>query len=148
MTRDAHKSLFVALGLLTVVCLPSCSGGEEATPTAPTNALWFSESVTIGIQNEPCIAPATGPLSCRFVALPFERTDLDFRWRLENPANGRATTIFGPSTSLALPCDFSSGVARFEIVVKLLVWRTGRPEFTDTKTRNVVINRAAGACGT
>ena len=150
MRTSSSQPRFAILGLLLVFCLASCNGGESA-PTAPSDALSFSDGVTIGIENEPCTAPAIGPINCRFVASPEfgGRGDLSFNWRIENPANGRASQgPPGPSIRPSLPCDFSSGVVQFEVLVKLLVWRTGITEFVSTITRTARITRAAGACGT
>jgi|SRR5687768_8798905 len=139
----------VVLVFPIVFCFMSCNRGE-GTPTSPLAAFLFSEGITIAIQNEPCIAPATGGMSCSFVVMAtFSRQDLSFNWRIENPANGRASQgPPGPQINPSLPCDFSSGVARFEVLVKLFVWRTRIPEFTDTVTRTATITRAPGACGT
>lgn len=145
MTIVIRRPGSVALTLCIVFCLMSCNRGE-GTPTSPS----FSEGITIAIQNEPCIAPATGGMSCSFVATPqFGEQDLRFNWRIENPANGRASVgPPGPQINPTLTCDFSSGIARFEVLVKLIVWRAGLPEDTETVTRTATITRAAGACGT
>ena len=145
MTIVIPRSGSVALTMSIAFCLMSCNRGQ-GTPTSPS----FSEGITIAILNEPCIAPATGGMSCSFVVMPQVGIDsLRFNWRIENPANGRASQgPPGPQINPTLLCDFSSGVARFEVLVKLFVWRIGFPEDTETVTRTATITRAPGACGT
>ena len=74
---------------------------------------------------------------------------LSFGWRIENPANGRAIEGGGGGylSRLPLNCEFSSGVATFEVVVKLSVYHYGLAT-SGTVTRSAVITRAPGECGT
>ena len=73
---------------------------------------------------------------------------LSFGWRIENPANQRAVQGGAAwNSTLTLDCTFSSGVARFEVVVKLGVYHYGLAK-SGTVTRTATIMRAPGACGT
>ena len=145
MSLIVRPSAFaVCLLLIGVV---ACSSDSPSMPTRPSPADGFS----IGIENEPCVASANGSLSCQFVVLPVaKRNDsgLVFGWRIENPANGRASQGGAAwSSFLPIPCEMAPGVARFDVVVKLSVYSYGLDN-TGTVTRSVVITRAPGACGT
>jgi hypothetical protein len=137
----APRLCALALSLLSGF---ACS---SPTPTGPSPEDGFS----IGIENEPCIAPAAGSISCQFTVLPATRRDdgrYRYGWRIENPANGRASQGGGAwNSSLPLQCEFSSGVARFEVLVKLSVYDYGLAK-TGIVTRSALITRTPGACGT
>lgn len=128
-------------------CVAACGNSEPSTPTAPSP----TEGVSIGIMNEPCAAPATGPVSCQFTVLPETQRgnlQLQFGWRYTNPANSRAVAGGAAwSSQLPLDCTFSAGLARFEVVVTLFVTHLGLGT-TGTVNRSVVVTRTPGDCGT
>lgn len=102
---------------------------------------------TLNTENLPCIAPATGSLSCRFVATAAGgRSPYQFSWRFTNPVNGQVVMGSGTPQSPDLGCGFSSGVPSFNLGVSVTIRDNGGSSITLNGSR--VIARAAGACGT
>ena len=140
---DLHRFRIAACAALLIV-VAACGKG----PTAPSDP---TAGFSIAVENEPCVAPASQVVSCRFVVSPAaaaQDRNLRFRWRIENPANNRVAA--GPGSldfRTTFNCEFSSGVTTFDVAVLLTIDPEG--DFEErVVTRIVRITRAPGACGT
>jgi hypothetical protein len=128
---------------LSLLGAAACNGDKSSMPTGPSP----TDGVSIGIENEPCVASANGTLSCRFIVLPSPPDPAKtFSWRIEIPATGRAVQG-GALGILPVSCEIAPGLARFDVVVKLIVYSYAL-DSTATISRPAVITRAPGACGT
>jgi hypothetical protein len=129
---------FVVLGWC--LSLAAC-GRSSASPTAPTDR----PPQAFRIDNEPCVAPATGPVSCRFVADPESSANF-YQWRFLNSVTGRGVGLPGPRVSPELDCTFGPGATSFTVIAAVSVLY---PDGSiNNGERRVAITRAAGACGT
>lgn len=146
--------------LLLCVFQTACS--KDDAPTAPTSIYGPQPPATFRIDDQPCVAPAAGAVSCRFVVTspgifvpipangPAEYDSTNtYTWRFTNPANGRGVEVMGVAWRPIMDCTFLPGVpgvSTFTINVTLTVHRA-RDYFT-TGTGTAQITRAPGACGT
>jgi hypothetical protein len=122
--------------------IAACKGDTPSAPSGPSP----TDGLAIGIENEPCVASATGTLSCRFIVLPWYDPARTFSWRIEIPATGRAVQG-GAVGILPVSCELAPALARFDVVVKLIVYSYALDN-TATISRPAVITRVPGACGT
>ena len=130
------------------------------TTTVPTTTTVGSTSTTttsiagldarIDIQDAPCIAPGSGPVSCTFTAAGTTggRTPYTFNWRVTNFANSQVVTGTGQNIRPELGCTFLAGVATFNVRAEVTARDSSNPANTNTDFRDIQITRAAGACGT
>jgi hypothetical protein len=121
--------------------------GTTSTTTTSIGVL----DARIDIQNAPCIAPSTGPISCTLTGSSSTggRTPYTFNWRITNFANNQVVTVNNQmSAQPELGCGFLAGVATFNIRAELTVRDSSSPTGTNTDTRDIQVTRAAGACGT
>jgi hypothetical protein len=137
------------------LCATSCS---EKNPTQPTSSIYGPQAAaTFSIDNEPCVAPETGQVSCRFVVTSpgflgiqggFAQYDpfYNYNWRFTNPANGRGVNVTGSSWSPPMDCTFAAGMRTFPVTVRLTVYRAN--DYFTEGTGTVQITRPPGACGT
>jgi hypothetical protein len=125
------------------------------TSTVPPTTTTSSSTTTstaeldarISVQNTPCVAPSSGPVSCTFAgSATGGRTPYTFRWRFTNPANNQVVTVNGQNARPELGCGFSAGVATFNLQVALTVTPSSGSPNTDNRTQQIA--RQAGACGT
>lgn len=101
---------------------------------------------TLNTENLPCIAPSSGPITCRFVATAAgAQSPYQFSWRFTNPANNNVVTGSGTPQRPELGCGFSSGVTTFNLGVSVTISGGGQ-SITLNGSRQIA--RAAGACGT
>ena len=116
--------------------VPADCGGTTTQPLV----------VSFSVRNTPCIAPATGQVSCQFaVALSGGLPPYTYEWQFRSP-NGRQAEERGTIVSPVLGCDYSAGVGQFNVAVTLTVRQSGGSPVTITGNQLVV--RAANACGT
>ena len=146
--------------LLLSVFATACS--KDDTPTAPTSIYGPQPPATFRIDDQPCVAPATGAVSCRFVVTspgifvpipangPAEYDPVNtYTWRFTNPANGRGVEVYGVAWHPPMDCTFLPGVpgvATYTINVTLTVHRAG--DYLTTGTGTAQITRPPGVCGT
>ena len=133
--RSGSLWFLLVLSVPALVLLPSCSPESPSGPSAP--------AVTIRVENEPCVAPATGPVSCTFVAVASGADG--WTWGFLDTRFGRGPGYPGPRVSPVLDCSFSSGAANFDVMVRLSV-RFPSGSMTNSN-RTVQMTRAASACG-
>ena len=141
---DLHRFGFASFAAL-LIGVAACGNDGPTAPSSPTAGF------SIAVENEPCVAPASQVVSCRFVVSPAaaaQDRNLRFRWRVTNPANNRVAA--GPGSlefRTTFDCEFSSGVSTFDVAVLLTIDPEG--DFEErVVTRIVRITRAPGACGT
>ena len=140
--------------------VPTTTIASTTTTTTPVTTTTIGSTSTtttsipgldarIDIQNTPCVAPGSGPVSCTFTGASTTggRTPYTFNWRFTNFANNQVVTVNGQMNARPeLGCGFLAGVATFNIRAELTVRDSSNT--TNTDTRDVQITRAAGACGT
>ncbi len=142
-----------------VTTVPTTTVASTTTTTVPATTTTIGSTSTtttsiavldarIDLQNTPCVAPGSGPVSCTFTgsATTGGRTPYTFSWRFTNFANNQVVTATGQTARPELACGFLAGVATFNIRAELTVRDSSNT--TNTDTRDVQITRAAGACGT
>ena len=136
----------IAATTTTTVPATTTTVGSTSTTTTIIGVL----DARIDIQNTPCVAPGTGPVSCTFTgsATTGGRTPYTFNWRFTNSTNNQVVTASGQTARPELACGFLAGVATFNVRVELTVRDSSSPSAGNTDTRDVQITRAAGACGT
>lgn len=134
----------IAATTTTTVPATTTTVGSTSTTTTSIGVL----DARIDLQNTPCVAPGSGPVSCTFTgsATTGGRTPYTFNWRFTNFANNQVVTATGQTARPELACGFLAGVATFNIRAELTVRDSSNSSNTDT--RDVQITRAAGACGT
>jgi hypothetical protein len=139
--------------------VPTTTVASTTTTTVPATTTTIGSTTTtsigvldarIDIQNTPCVAPGSGPVSCTFTgsATTGGRTPYTFNWRFTNFANNQVVTATGQTARPELACGFLAGVVTFNVRAELTVRDSSNPNATNTDTRDVQITRAAGACGT
>lgn len=142
-----------AVVLLALILAAAGCGGSptRTTSTISTTSVASTTTTTvpglsgtITVQDTPCVAPASGQVSCTFVASASGGPSPSFSWRFTNPANGQVVTASGQSARPDLGCNVSSGVATFQLSIVLTITASGS---TATVTGTQQIARAAGACG-
>lgn len=107
-------------------------------PTAPLTG-------AIAVQNTPCVAPATGSVSCRFAASASGgQGPYAFSWSFAAPLS--TATATGQQVSPDLGCSFSAGVVTFNVTIALTVTPASGSAVTVSGSQQIA--RAAGACGT
>jgi hypothetical protein len=147
-------------GLMLSALATACS--KDDTPTAPTSVYGPQPPATFRIDDQPCVAPATGSVSCRFVVtspgifVPIPANgpaqydaSNTYTWRFTNPANGRGVEVYGVSWRPTMDCAFLpavAGVPAQTINVKVTVHKIGN-YFTEG-AGTVQITRPPGVCGT
>ena len=155
--RSFRSPRVVVCSLLLSAFATACS--KDDTPTGPTSIYGPQPPATFRIDDQPCVAPATGAVSCRFVVTspgilapipangPAEYDPFyNYTWRFTNPANGRGVEVYGVSWRPAMDCTFAPGASTFTVSVRLTVNRVN--EFYTAGTGTVQVTRAPGACGT
>ena len=159
MTRRSSQSFFLAAIALFAIGV-ACS--KEDAPTTPTSIFGPQPPATFRIDDQPCVAPAIGAVSCRFVVTspgifvpipvngPAEYDSSNsYNWRFTNPANGRGVEVNGVAWRPPMDCTFipgTPGVSTYTISVTLTVYKIR--EYFTTGTGTVQITRPPGACGT
>ena len=109
--------------------------------------------VRLQIDNQPCVAPATGSSNCVFRVISdpplFSEAYWEKSWRFTNLANGHRV-IMPPhvrTTDVILSCLFSPGPAPFDVEVRFRMFQYGaQHEVLLYKT--VRFTRPPGACET
>jgi hypothetical protein len=96
------------------------------------------------VDNLPCIAPASGNVSCTFVgsASGFSGTPT-FNWTFVAPLATQRNT--GPAVRPDLGCGYSAGVKTFQVAVTLTI--TGGGATVVVGPINQEIGRAVTICG-
>jgi hypothetical protein len=135
----------IAATTTTTVPATTTTVGSTSTTTTIIREL----DARIDIRDEPCRAPGSGQVSCRFTGSSTTggRTPYTFRWTFTNPANNQVVTVNGVDARPELGCGFSTGVATFALRVTLTVTDSSNETNTDN-LNNVTITREGGACGT
>ena len=129
----------------TTTVPPTSTTTSTTTTAASTSTTTVGPSGVITIQNAPCVADASGPVTCTFVgsASGFTGTPT-FAWTFVVPTGTRAAQA-GPTARPELGCNFSTGVATFQIDVTLVI-TSGTQTFTVAGLQQ--ITRKQGACNT
>ena len=135
--------------LLTSACggstNPVTPGGGGTTGGGTTGGA-TAVTASIGVQNTPCVAPATGAVSCTFAGTASGATGpYSFSWRFTSPT-GSVVTATTQNVQPALECGFAPGVATFQLGVSLTATPAAGTATIVTSTQQVA--RAAGTCGT
>jgi len=118
----------------------------STTTTAPTTTSIPVLTGSFAVQNTPCVAPSTGPVTCRFVASasggegPYR-----FDWRITAPNGANVRVDNQQQTSPEIGCGFSTGVATFNVTVVLTITPASGAPITVNGTQ--VIARNSGVCG-
>ena len=147
------KSLALCLSLAAAF---ACGGDS---PTQPTSIYGPQPPATFRIDDQPCVAPATGAVSCRFVVTspgifvpipangPAEYdSSYTYNWRFTNPENGRGVEVNGVAWRPSMDCTFAPGMTTFVVSVRLTVHRAF--DYYTTGYGSTRVTRAPGACGT
>src|SRR5688572_21353718 len=155
--RFLRSPAVVVFALLLSACATACS--KDDTPTAPTSIYGPQAPATFRIDDQPCVAPATGAVSCRFVVTspgilvpipangPAEYdSSYTYNWRFTNPENGRGVEVNGVAWRPPMDCTFAPGATTFVVSVRLTVHRAY--DYYTTGYGSVRVTRAPGACGT
>ena len=113
-----------------------------ATTTSTTSVPGVIGSFTV--QNLPCIAPASGNVSCTFVgsASGFSGTPR-FDWTFVAPLGTQTST--GPQVRPDLGCGYSVGVRTFQVAITLTI--TGEGKTVVVGPLNQEIGRQVSICG-
>lgn len=128
-----------------------CGSGTPPTSPSPLPPYQFPPGISYQIDGEPCVAPAAGPVNCRFWVVPESMRVpsayyFQYNWRFVNPATGRGRD--GPpgvTIQPAFDCTFSPGPHPFEVHVTLSV-HAPSAEATMYVNGTAVIARPPGAC--
>ena len=157
MSHSIRCFFWAVCGLLLSMFAPACS--KDDTPTAPTSIYGPQPPATFRIDDQPCVAPATGAVSCRFVVTspgifvpipangPAEYDAFyTYNWRFTNPANGRGVEVNGVAWRPPMDCTFAPGLRTFTVTGRLTVHRAS--DYFTTGTGVLLVTRAPGACGT
>ena len=132
----------------TTTTAPATTTTTTTPPTTTTTPTTTSIPVLTGsfaVQNTPCVAPSTGPVTCRFVASasggegPYR-----FDWRISTPS-GNVRVDNQQQTSPELGCGFSTGAATFNVTVVLTITPASGAAITVNGTQQV--GRDKGNCG-
>lgn len=142
------------LGLGANCGSPTRDNGTTTTVATTTIASTTTTSIpglagSIAVQNLPCIAPASGQVSCTFAASATGgQAPYTFSWRFTNPANNVVVNVNGPQVRPELGCNVASGAgtATFNLAIVLTVTPASGAPATTNGTQQIA--RAAGACGT
>lgn len=138
--------------LTTTTTAPATTTSTTTTtvpgPTTTTTTSIAPLDARIDIQNLPCNAEDTGPVSCTFAgsATGGRPAYTRFRWVFTNPANNQTVTVDGATARPELGCGISRDVPTFLLNVTLTVTDSSGATNTDTRP-NVQINRVKGDCG-
>ena len=141
-----------------VVGALSASACSEKVPTYPTTSVYGEQPpATFRVDDGPCVAGATGAVSCRFVAtspgilapIPANGpAQIDgsytYNWRFTNPENGRGVEVNGPAWRPPMDCTFAPDDA-FLVAVRLTVYRAF--DYYTTGYGAVRVTRPPGSCG-
>lgn len=117
----------------------------STVPATTTSTVPPTTTGTITVQNTPCVAAATGPVSCTFVGTGTSgQAPFTYSWVFTTPTSA-TPAITGSQARPELGCGFSAGVATFNLSIALTISpATGSPA---TITSTQPITRAAGSCG-
>jgi hypothetical protein len=147
--------LVLAFTLASIGCGDSPTSTTTTTTTVPptttstapvttTSTVPPTTTGTIAVQNPPCIAPATGAVSCTFVGTGSGgQAPYTYSWLFTGPLS--SVTATGAQVSPVLGCGLSAGTATFNLSVALTITPATGPPVTITGTQ--LINRATGSCG-
>ncbi|MGC4085153.1 MAG: hypothetical protein QM736_24305 [Vicinamibacterales bacterium] len=125
---------------------PGTSTTTTSTTTSSTTTTIPTFSGSIAVQGTPCSAPASGNVSCTFVANVIGgQSPFTFEWVFTNPANGQTVNATGQQVSPALGCGYSSGTSTFNVAIALTITATGGATTRVDSTQQV--GRPAGNCG-
>lgn len=125
---------------------PVTPGGGGTTGGGTTTGGTAAVTPAFTVQSTPCVAPATGSVSCTFAGSATGGTaPYSYSWRFTSPT-GTVVTAATQDARPALECGFSAGVVTFQLTVALTVTPATGTAATVTGTQQVA--RAAGACGT
>jgi hypothetical protein len=154
-TRNNYRSLVVCMSL--AISAIACGGDDS--PTQPTSIYGPQPPATFRVDDEPCVAPAAGAVSCRFVVtspgifVPIPAngpaqydSSYSYNWRFTNPANGRGVEVNGVAWRPPMDCTFAPGAGTFTVSIRLTVHRAF--DYYTTGTGTVQVTRPPGACGT
>jgi hypothetical protein len=145
--KSPTQSATTTVPATTTTTSTTTSVPATTTTMASTTTITAELDARISVQNTPCVAPSSGPVSCTFAgSATGGRTPYTFRWRFTNPANNQVVTVNGQNARPELGCGFSTGVVTFNLQVQLTVTPSSGSSNTDTRTQQVA--RQAGACGT
>ena len=95
-TRDGSTST-TSTPTTTTTVPPTTTTTSTATTSSTTTTSIPGLDARIDIQNAPCVAPGSGPVSCTFTgsATTGGRTPYTFNWRFTNFANNQVVTVNG-----------------------------------------------------
>jgi len=157
--------MIVAMGMLaatscggstgpTTTSTTTTTASATTTTTAPVTTTTTSTTTTsipvltgsISVQNTPCTATATAPVSCTFVGnASGGQAPYTFTWIFRNPANNATVQATGQQVRPQLGCDIAVGVQTFNVSLTLTIQPASGSSITVTGTQQIV--RAAGNCG-
>ena len=140
--QAARASVLAALVLGGV----DCGGGSSVpTPTSTSTTTSIPDvSGSFVVQNGPCIAPASGPVTCLFFASATGGTgSYTYHWTFIGPTGARVV-LDGQGVRPELSCALSTGVATFSVSVTLQI-TSGAAQFPVGPTTQEII-RLGGAC--
>jgi len=133
----------------TIASTTTTSAPATTTTTTPATTTTSIPALTgsFRVEGTPCVAGASGSVSCRFIASASGGTPpYTFNWRFFNPSNNNSSTPSGQQVDPVLGCDIATGVATFQVSITLTIMDASRASTTVTGSQQIA--RAAGACGT
>jgi hypothetical protein len=143
--KARHAAVAALLTLAGVGCGSSSAPTPSSTTTTapPTTTSVPGLTGTFTVQNPPCNAPATGAVSCTFVASATGGSGAySYQWTFAGPLAKVDGT--GQSVRPELPCGLS-GVPTFNLLVTLVI-TSGASTVTVGPTGQQIV-RSAGNCG-
>jgi hypothetical protein len=146
--------LVLAFTLASIGCGDSPTSTTTTTTTVPptttstapvttTSTVPATTTGTLTVQNRPCIATATGAVSCAFVGTAGGQAPFTFSWLFTGPLS--SVTATGAQVSPVLGCGLSAGTTTFNLSIALTITPATGPPVTITTTEP--ITRAQGSCG-
>jgi len=131
---------------VTTTTTPPTTTTVVTTTTVPTTTTIPVVTGSFTVQNQPCVAPSTGPVTCRFVASASGgEAPYRFDWRITAPNGANVRVDNQQQTSPEIGCGFSTGVSSFNVTVVLTITPAAGAAITVNGTQ--LISRLAGNCG-
>lgn len=117
--QAGHVIVIAALMLGGAGCGGGSSGPTATSTSTTTSIPDFSGSFVV--QNGPCIAPASGPVTCTFFGSATGGTGgYAYHWIFVGPT-GAQVILDGQGVRPELGCGLSTGVATFSVSVTLQI---------------------------